>query len=269
MKQQPYATKKRSSEYGAPGWGGAKKPSRLCKFLLALVGFKIGLLGMAMFEPDAEQGFAPPSFREATADLRNAPGSAQESVRIPLRAPGRELPNNAAANTETAVADAAAALEAPAAIQEDIRPVRKAPGIAFAASPANAPQGEGAPPSVSLEALNRKQEELSRKEEDLKSLQAELDARFRQMQDLEQRLKVMLKDADEIKDARYRQLVDVLSNMKARQAAEVLSTLDEKIAVRVLAGMRGRQAGEILSLADPVKAARLAEALARMQMPLE
>jgi flagellar motility protein MotE (MotC chaperone) len=269
MKHQPYATKKQPSEYGAAGQGVAGKPSRLCKFLLALVGFKIGLLGMAMLEPDVKQGFAPSSSQEAAAERQKASDPARETVRIALHEPEPELPANAAENTGTTAARVNAALAGQAAAQENIRAARKAPGIAFASSPANIPQGEGAPASVSLEALTRKQEELARREEDLKSLQTELDARFQQMQDLEQRLKVMLKDADEIKDARYRQLVDVLSNMKARQAAEVLSTLDEKIAVRVLAGMRGRQAGEILSLADPVKAARLAEALSRMQMPLE
>ncbi|MDL2306768.1 hypothetical protein LJC48_01880 [Desulfovibrio sp. OttesenSCG-928-C06] len=147
--------------------------------------------------------------------------------------------------------------------------VKRVPGVAFAAAPISVPQPAGQQSSLTMEALNRKQEELMRKEQDLKALQEELEQRFVQMQELEMRLQIMLRDAEEIKDARYRQLVDVLANMKARQAAEVLSTLDEKVAVRVLAGMRGRQAGEILSFADPIKAARLTEALARMQMPLQ
>jgi flagellar motility protein MotE (MotC chaperone) len=79
----------------------------------------------------------------------------------------------------------------------------------------------------------------------------------------------MIKDAEESKDAKFRHLVDVLSNMKSKQAAAVLETLDPKIAVRVLAGMRGRQAGDILTFVKPEIAAHLTEALARMQLPLE
>ena len=61
----------------------------------------------------------------------------------------------------------------------------------------------------------------------------------------------------------------MLSNMKAKQAASVLETIDEATAVKILAGMRGRQSGEILTYVNPTKAARLAEALARMQLPFE
>ena len=64
-------------------------------------------------------------------------------------------------------------------------------------------------------------------------------------------------------------LIDVYSNMKAKQAASVLETLDERIAVKILAGMRGRQAGEILTYVNPQKAARLSESLTKMQMPLQ
>ena len=55
--------------------------------------------------------------------------------------------------------------------------------------------------------------------------------------------------------------------MKAKQAGQVLETLDERTAVRILAGMRGRQAGEILNNITPEKAARLSEMLTRMQLP--
>ncbi len=103
----------------------------------------------------------------------------------------------------------------------------------------------------------------------MRTLEKDLDDRLGRLQELEVRIQAMLKEAEEIKSAKYRHLVDVLSNMKARQAASVLETLDEKVAVKVLTGMRGRQAGEILTYVAPAKAARLSEALARVQMPLE
>ncbi|MDR2825704.1 MAG: hypothetical protein LBV76_02785 [Deltaproteobacteria bacterium] len=283
MKQQLFATKKQPFEdIISDREPTVKKPSRLCKILLALLGFKIGLLGIVVFEPVADLGFVLPSAQEVATVWQHNPGpvqnpqvqNAQVAEVVALQPEPQNLPVIAAESsvkiTELKpVPELSKPAAVPASPQNMTRTIRRAPGLAFAATPVDLPQGDTASPSVSLEALNRKQEELGRKEQDLKTLQAELDSRFQQMQDLEQRLKIMLKDAEEMKDARYKHLVDVLSNMKARQAAEVLSTLDEKIAVRVLAGMRGRQAGEILSLADPIKAARLAEALSRMQMPLE
>ena len=132
------------------------------------------------------------------------------------------------------------------------------------AAPAPAPQT-----SLSREAMQRRQEELARKEQDLRTLERDLDDRLVRLQELEVRLKAMLKEADEVKSAKFKHLVGVLGNMKAKQAASVLETLDEKIAVKVLSGMNGRQAGEILTFVNSGKAARLAESLARIQLPFE
>lgn len=119
------------------------------------------------------------------------------------------------------------------------------------------------------DSLSRRQEDLARKEQELRVLESELNSRLERMQMLENRIALMIKDAEGTKDAKYRHLVDMLANMKAKQAAAVLETLDPKIAVRVLSGMRGRQAGDILTFVKPEIAAKLTEDLARMQLPLE
>lgn len=223
-----------------------KRPSRFCKFLLLLVGFKICLLAVVLVEP-----FMPVSSFLPSLVVLNG-GQAAKTVAVATA----EEPS------ETKNSEPEAAPKAPFA------------GAAFAATaqpPAQqTPNAPAAPTgNITLDALNRKQEELARREQDLRALEQELDSRLIQMQALEQRLDTMLREAEEIRSGQYRHLVDVLANMKARQAAEVLETLDERIAVRILAGMRGRQAGEILTQATPAKAARLAESLARMELPLE
>lgn len=252
MRQQPSDTR--------------KKPSKFCKFLLLLVGFKICLLAVVLVEPFV----SIPSFLPSAQGLHGV--SAKKTQPAAVAAASTEAANTTQARpvaggvVAPAVASAPSTAVAPAQAQP-----RAASGMAFAATTAApaAQQAPAAPNSLTLEALNRKQEELARREQDLRALEKELDARLVQLQGLEIRLQTMLKDAEETKGEKYKHLVDVLSNMKSRQAAEVLETLDEKIAVRVLAGMRGRQAGEILTYASPQKAARLTEALARMQMPLE
>ena len=57
--------------------------------------------------------------------------------------------------------------------------------------------------------------------------------------------------------------------MNAKQAAKVLETLDNNIAVRILAGMRGRQAGEVLNNMEAKKAAGLTEMLTKLQLPAQ
>lgn len=157
--------------------------------------------------------------------------------------------------------------------EAEARPILATPVARAAAEIAPAPAPAPAPALVqnrlSREALQRRHDELARKEQDLQTLERDLDDRLVRLHELEVRIKAMLKEAEEVKDAKYRHLVDVLSNMKAKQAASVLETLDEKIAVKVLSGMRGRQAGEILTFVNPGKAARLSEALARVQLPFE
>ena len=152
---------------------------------------------------------------------------------------------------------------------EPARPLLATP-TAHAAEAAQTPSTpEAAQGNLSRDALQRRQEDLARKEQDLRTLERDLDERLARLQELELRIQAMLKEAEEVKSAKYRHLVDVLSNMKAKEAAKVLETLDEKIAVKVLSGMRGRQAGEILTFVNAGKAARLSEALARVQMPIE
>lgn len=119
------------------------------------------------------------------------------------------------------------------------------------------------------ELLKKKQVELHRREQELSRLQATIDSKLVKLQTLEKRLQAMLSKAKNIKDKKMKHLVDVYSNMKAKQAAQVLETLDENISVKILAGMRGRKAGEILTFVKPDKAARLSEALTNMQLPFE
>lgn len=216
------------------------RPSRICRFLLCLVMFKLCLIGSMFVEPlglkDYVMLFLP---------------SSSSSDAGPLSGPL-----------------AAKATDAPAG-KTEARPIIAAPTAhAATENPENAPAA--APQSnLSREAMQRRQAELARKEQDLLALEKDLDDRLMRLQELEVRIQAMLKEADEVKSAKYRHLVDVLGNMKAKQAASVLETLDEKIAVKVLSGMRGRQAGEILTFVNPGKAARLSEALARVQMPFE
>lgn len=115
--------------------------------------------------------------------------------------------------------------------------------------------------------LRQREEDLDRRERNLRMLEQEIDEKLEELERLEASLGQMLEEADVLKDQKIKHLVDVYANMKPQQAAQVLETLDESIAVKILAGMRGRQAGDILTNVDSQKAARLSELLTEMQTP--
>ena len=255
------------------------RPSKLCRLLLLVFALKLTVLGLLIFEPVMPGGVtslpglslffqntdgsgraaavaatgpgagAAPSVEAVLPDVgmqRGSPGAASPSV-APGAVPGIAVP------TEDEAAAKSRALPAIALSKDD-----KAPGGA-----------NGAARMEGLDSVARRQEDLARKEQELRVLESELSDKLDKMRILENRLAMMIKDAEETKDAKFRHLVDVLANMKSKQAAAVLETLDAKIAVRVLSGMRGRQAGEILTFVKPEIAAKLTEDLARMQLPLD
>ncbi len=119
------------------------------------------------------------------------------------------------------------------------------------------------------QSLHLKEQDLKRKEESLKKLEKEIDEKLVRLQKLESQLSRLVEQANGIKDKKLKHLIDVYSNMKAQQAATVIETLNEDIAVRILAGMRGRQAGEILTYVKAEKAARLTERLTKLQVPFD
>ncbi len=113
----------------------------------------------------------------------------------------------------------------------------------------------------------KRQDELDQREQALKSMEADLNTRVAKLKEMETSIKAMLEEAKGIKDQKLKHLIDVYSNMNAKQAAKVLETLDNNIAVKILAGMRGRQAGEVLNNMEAKKAAGLTEMLTKLQLP--
>lgn len=135
------------------------------------------------------------------------------------------------------------------------------------ATPAKAPEKPAAPATPDAQALQKRAEALDQREQALKALEADLNTRVAKLKDMEASLKKMLDEAKGIKDQKLKHLINVYSNMNAKQAAKVLETLDNTIAVKILAGMRGRQAGDVLNNMEAKKAAGLTEMLTKLQLP--
>ena len=256
------------------------RPSRLCRLLLLVFALKLTVLGLLIFEPVMPGGVT--SLPGLSFFFQNTDGSGRAAA-VAATGPGA----GAAPSVEAVLPDVGMQRGSPGAASPSVAP-GAVPGIAvpsedeaaaksralpaIALSKDDKASGAGANGTSRVESLDsvaRRQEDLARKEQELRVLESELSDKLDKMRILENRLAMMIKDAEETKDAKFRHLVDVLANMKSKQAAAVLETLDPKIAVRVLSGMRGRQAGEILTFVRPEIAAKLTEDLARMQLPLD
>ncbi|MDD4732909.1 MAG: hypothetical protein PHX58_13355 [Desulfovibrio sp.] len=135
------------------------------------------------------------------------------------------------------------------------------------------PQAEQAAPDgmdpADWAVLKRREEELAAKERSLRELQANLQAEVAKLEGLKNQLEALLKDVKNVEDERLQKLIKAYANMKAKQAAAVLETMDRDLAVKILAGLQGRQAGEILSFIETRKAAELSEALTNLRVPFE
>jgi len=116
-----------------------------------------------------------------------------------------------------------------------------------------------------LQDLAARKQALDKREAELHTLESEVDAKLNKLKELEARMQALIESAGAIQDEKMAHLIDVYSNMKPKQAAQVLETLEEPIAVRILAGMSGRKAGEILSSVRADRAAALSAALTRLQ----
>lgn len=119
---------------------------------------------------------------------------------------------------------------------------------------------------LSAQELAKRSDALDRREKDLNAMEADLNARLAKLKDLESSLKTMLDEAKALKQERMVKLIAVYTNMKAQQAATLMETVDENLAVQVLAGMKSRQAGEILNKMTPKKGAALSEGLIKFQL---
>ena len=141
---------------------------------------------------------------------------------------------------------------------------QQAPAAKPAAAPAKAAPAAATPDA---QALLKRQDELDQREQALKALETDLNTRVAKLKEMETSIKQLLEEAKGVKDQKLKHLIDVYSNMNAKQAAKVLETLDNTIAVKILAGMRGRQAGDILNNMEAKKAAGLTEMLTKLQLP--
>lgn len=116
------------------------------------------------------------------------------------------------------------------------------------------------------QALDQRAQVLDRKEQALRAMESDIDARLAKLTQIKTVVQAMLDEAKSVQDPRIQHLISVYANMKAQQAASDLEVMDQLVAVKILSGMKGRQAGEILSRMSTKGAEKLTAALSVLQV---
>ena len=110
--------------------------------------------------------------------------------------------------------------------------------------------------------LDLREKELNELEEELQKQKVEIEARIRQLEELRGQIATILKERIEVDQEKVNKLVETYSNMKPKQAAEILAGVDEDLAVEVLGKMKKKNAAEIMNLLQADKARTLSEKFA-------
>jgi flagellar motility protein MotE (MotC chaperone) len=134
----------------------------------------------------------------------------------------------------------------------------------------------GADLNAKMASLKKKEQELKdretavqRKEQALAPLQAEVDAKIEQLNELQTKLTAMARELAEkdqtTKDEKITHLVALYSAMDAAKAAKILDKLSTDTVVRIISNMNGKKAGPILAAMSAEKSAIISESLSKTE----
>ncbi len=120
-----------------------------------------------------------------------------------------------------------------------------------------------------LERLQERRQELDTRGRDLemrenllKAAEKRLEAKVAELKDVESRVNTAMGNRDKAEADRFKSIVAMYENMKAKEAARIFERLDLKILVEVSTQMTPRKMSEILAQMSPEAAERLTVELA-------
>ena len=143
------------------------------------------------------------------------------------------------------------------------------------APPEESGAGDGEPPtftqneidvlqklSVRREALDNRQKDLDLRENLVKAAEARIDKKIAEMKELQSNIEGMLKQVDRQDEEKLKSLVKIYENMKPKDAANILSTLELPVQLGVLGHMKEAKVAPILSAMDIQQAKLVTDAMA-------
>lgn len=113
--------------------------------------------------------------------------------------------------------------------------------------------------------LDKKEEEIKAQEEGLKVLKADVEARINELNKIKAEAEKTIKTIEAKNKEEFTHIIKIYEAMPAEEAAARISKLDNEMAIKLLSNMKGKTAGKILSFIEPTKAAELTEGLGKFK----
>lgn len=111
------------------------------------------------------------------------------------------------------------------------------------------------------QALDQREKELNELEEELQRQKVQVDQRVKELEEIRRQIASTLKEQVEVDQQRVAKLVELYTNMKPKQAADVIANLTDDLAISVLASMKKKNAAAIMDLLPSERARLLSEKL--------
>lgn len=112
------------------------------------------------------------------------------------------------------------------------------------------------------EVLEKKEKELSQLEEELQKRQSEIEGKIKELEKTRAQIAGVLQDRVKTDEERVDKLVQFYSNMKPTNAAKIIATLEEGLAITILNKMKKQEAAAILNFIEPQRAKEISERFA-------
>lgn len=109
------------------------------------------------------------------------------------------------------------------------------------------------------QALDEKEKQLKELEEKLQSEKVALEKKVGELEAKRREISSKLDSRVQEDEESVKKLVEMYSNMKPQNAAQVMASLDDELAIKVLKRMKKQNAGNILNFMAPQKAKTLSE----------
>lgn len=110
--------------------------------------------------------------------------------------------------------------------------------------------------------LDQREKELNELEEELHKQRVEVESRILKLEEMRTQIASILKERVAVDEEKVNKLVEFYSNMKPKQAADIIMTINEELAVEVLGRMKKKNAAEVMNLLPSTKAQALSEKFA-------
>lgn len=117
--------------------------------------------------------------------------------------------------------------------------------------------------------LDQREEELNKKSAEIMKQKQEIEAKLSQLEEYRTKISSLLKERISADSSKVDTLVQVYSNMKPIQAAQVFEKMDEDLVIEILSRMKKKSAADILNLIKTEKAQVFAEKYAGYRLPAD